>query len=442
MYSLSSDEQPVINTEESTIPSTEEFEKMIRKQMENEINFEEYYLNPLISDPYSIIGDDDPIDKMLKALETQGGGSIADSEFTMTPEQKQVLEMLGINPGDVKKASTIMASSGDPFFYEGRLVRYTRFFLQNVEVVQNQSMTGYQDYYEEGRLVAFSIACNDSDMIPIVFVENSAGSKDIINDLSYKEAVTYARGMTYGEATSVVGFREGATSRDVSGQRHTTFPYVARYKDTFTGTVTEYDAIKGTIDDKFYVMNYEPELYIPYRRLYVDVFNASTGGNRLIHRLEIKRLVYITEDQVAEFSKSETEFTKLNKALQTIYEKINGKPKDVSEGVSPVPADTIASFARAKKPSLFNELIGFLYHKANPSKDTTVSFAKEIIPKRDKGLIYFEDQKALKHLASLKARIGKGKTPAEEAIENIIFEEGATLRSQNDDDDVMEMSWS
>lgn len=454
---MSSEENPPISVEASDdnsgMVSTEEYEKMLRKSMENEVNFEEYFLNPLVTDTNSLLGDD-PIDKMLKALEEQGGGSIADSSLTMTPEQQEVLKILGITPSSDPKAipPRVQTSSGDPFYYEGKLVRYTRYFVSNVEVTQNQSMTGYQDYYEEGRLVAFSIACNDSDMIPIIFVENSAGSKDIINGLSYKEAVTYGRGMTYGEATSVVGFREGATSRDVSGQRHTIFPYVVRYKDTFTGDDTEYENIKGSIHDKYYVMNYEPEMYIPYRRLYIDVYNGSAGGNRLIHRMEIKRLVYISEDEIAKLNDRDSEFTKLNKALQSIYEKISGKPKDVAEGMPVVATNeippqmvaneadqTVAAYARnIGKPNIFNDLVGFLYNKINPNKGTTVSFAKEIGQKKKEGIIYFEDAKAMKNLASLKAKIGKGKTAAEEAIENIIVEEGAHI-DDDDDDDIMEM---
>lgn len=423
--------------------STEEMEALIRKQVADELNFDEYFLNPLVNDTESYAGPMDTVDKMLKQLEAQDGGSIHDEELTMSDEQKEVLKILGIDPGTVKGGTAGM-SYGDPFYHEGRLVRYTRYFAINMEVAQNQSMTGYQDYYEDGRLVAFSISCNDHDMIPIVFIENSAGSKDIINDLSYKEAVVLGRGMTFGEATSQVRTPQGFTSRDISGQRSTVFPYVSRYKDTFSGTNTEYEQIKGTIDDKYYVMEYQPDLWVPYKRLYIDVYNGSTSGTRLIHRMEIKRLVYITSDQVDEYNKQDTEFTKLNKALQSIYDKINGKPKETpvlpTNEQPTLPSDPVstATFARKRKrPSLFSSFIAYLYNKTNPDQTSQVNFAGTLRPNTPTiDRLNIEDVNAQRNLIDLKRRIGQGRGPAQEAIENIIIEEGATL---DGDDGVMEM---
>jgi hypothetical protein len=171
--------------------------------------------------------------------------------------------------------------------------------------------------------MGFSITCNDPDIIPICLIENGSGSKDVINDMSFKEATIHGRGMTYAEATSTVRTADGLTSRDVSGTPGTLFPHVIRYKDQFTGTGV-YNDIKNTVDDKAYVMNFEPSLFIPYQRLYFDVFNGSQIGNKLINRLEIKRLVYVTPDQISTNAGGNTsELTQFNQNLLTVYDKMN-----------------------------------------------------------------------------------------------------------------------
>lgn len=369
------------------------------EELDNELaSGDDYYLNPLVNRNLSTrLDPDTSLDKMMaKILDnpsilTDTTNDFADIEKTSSSNltSKEMLKMLGLGSGISGSSNYV----GDPYVDpQGRIVKNATFLGSLIEIPQNMGMNGYQDYYEEGRLISFSITCNDPDMIPIVFIENTAGSRNIINDLSYREAVTLGRGMTLGEALSTTVIRNiGQTSRDISGQRHLIFPYVARFKNTFTGVETDYSKIKGTADDKYFVMNYEPVEYIPYRRLYIDVFNGSADGNRMIHRIEVKRLIYEDPSQ-SQSTVNETELTDMNRELNILKERFEFKDeKDFEELRKEVesdleqdsiiePVDEIASqsnYAFRRKRSnnavkkqpvdIAKEFINFLYHKLNPS---------------------------------------------------------------------------
>ena len=368
-------------------------------ELDNELaSGDEYYLNPLVNRNLSTrLDPDTSLDKMMtKILDSPSILTDSVDDFSDIEKSganitsREMLKMLGLGTGITGSSNYV----GDPYVDpQGRIVKNATFLGSLIEIPQNQGMNGYQDYYEEGRLVSFSITCNDPDMIPIVFVENTAGSRNIINDLSYREAVILGRGMTLGEALSTTKLQNiGSTSRDISGQRHLIFPYVARFKNTFTGTETDYATIKGTADDKYFVMNYEPVEYIPYRRLYIDVFNGSSDGTRMIHRIEVKRLIYEDPNQFKS-TVSETELTDMNRELNTLRDRFDTKDSDdfdklKKEIESNIEKDSVvdeienvkSNLARNimknsnhttsnKQPlDIAKEFISFLYHKLNPSQ--------------------------------------------------------------------------
>lgn len=208
--------------------------------------------------------------------------------------------------------------TSDPFIFEGRLVKYSSTIIESIDIPQHADMPGLIDLYEEGRLMAFSVTCNDSNMVPVCKIQNDVGSENNINDLSFLECVNHGRGMTYSEALSTIKVNGIVQSRDVSGQHMSAFPYVARFKDTVTGNVTNYADYKGTVNDKFYVMKYEPTIYPPYRRLYFNVVNNSTLGNRSVNRLEIKRLIFIEQGKVEDAPDIDTDFTQLDSEISKI----------------------------------------------------------------------------------------------------------------------------
>jgi hypothetical protein len=63
------------------------------------------------------------------------------------------------------------------------------------------------------------------------------------------------RGVTVGEAHDK---DSDLTSLDKGGTPSTEYQHLSRYKDTTTGTETEYLNYRGTIDDKWIVLTYQP----------------------------------------------------------------------------------------------------------------------------------------------------------------------------------------
>ena len=58
-------------------------------------------------------------------------------------------------------------------------------------------------------------------------IEGDNETEYSVHDMTMKETVLMARGMTFGEATSHI---PDGTSRDVSGRPHAIKPFISRYK--------------------------------------------------------------------------------------------------------------------------------------------------------------------------------------------------------------------
>lgn len=327
---------------------------------------EDYFTDPLVVNTQSILGADEITAMVQKLGSSQALATYSDNPITA--------ELLGLK----KETEVGVTSTGNPYMYNGKLVKFARFYIANVEIPQNSSWSGYQDYIEDGAILGFTITCNDPDMIPVCFVENASNSRDVINDLSFKESVQHGRGMTLGEALTTYRTTEGITSRDVSGRDSSLFPYIARYKDQFTGTGV-YDDIKNTIDDKCYVMTYEPSIPVPYTRLYFDVYNGSSIGTKLISRLELKRLVYVNPDANVDLLTKGSDFTQFKSDLLTLWNKTNNNnssPNIIQQqppSVTPVTAS--ASLGRETfMDKLKEDFIRYLYKK-NQTEPTKVDLS-------------------------------------------------------------------
>lgn len=318
---------------------------------------EDYFTDPLVVNTQSILGTDEITGMVQKLAGTPSPDSTP--AFATYSDNPVTAELLGLK----KETETGVTSTGNPYMYNGKLVKFARFYIANVEIPQNSGWSGYQDYIEDGAILGFTVTCNDPDMIPVCFVENASNSRDVINDLSYKESVQHGRGMTYGEATTTYRTSEGVTSRDVSGRDSSLFPYIARYKDQFTGTGI-YDDIKNTIDDKCYVMTYEPSIPVPYTRLYFDVYNGSSIGSKLVNRLEIKRLVYVNPDAQVDTITKGSDFTQFQSDLTALSNKMNSITSSPIVPPPQQPPVTTASLGRETfMDKLKDDFIRYMYKK-------------------------------------------------------------------------------
>ena len=174
-------------------------------------------------------------------------------------------------------------------------------------------------YEETGYILGFLVAVNDPEMRVIFKIEGEDRTEIMIHDHTMTETALLGLGMTYGEFISKnpVG---GGTSRDIRGTKHSTRPFLSRAKTTFTGEETIYDRIKGSIDDKWIVLEFDPELPRKYYAFSLDVENTNGEGDRLVHEIYVDRMVVV--------SSYETQISKRTFAPKLLDQELVGTEKN------------------------------------------------------------------------------------------------------------------
>ncbi len=401
----------------------------IRPMTINELNelatdYDDYFTNPLVSHSVFDINDVavDELDRSIAQLTQSLMPSQQQPSFsgaTTLQQQQQVSYPSKLRP-DVS-SQTGATFPTDPYSIAGKVVKNARIYVESVDIPQNSNWSGGIDYLEEGRLIGFSITCNDPDITPTVFIENASGTRDVINDMSFRQAVQHGRGMTLSEATSTFMTPNGLVSRDVSGQPSPIFPYVKRYKDQMTGDGV-YADVRNTEDDKSYVMNYEPTTSIPYQRISFQVSNGSSLGTRMINRLEIKRLVYVDPDPIVVSTVVPSDLTQVSTALNTLASHMSGVPSRVIPPLpNPTPAPsttTTSNFAfsgnatdigagpdinSAVLNKVYADFIRFAYKQLNESNTTKMTFEDSKIH-----ISELEEQKKIQELNTMIDNGGAG----------------------------------
>ena len=82
-------------------------------------------------------------------------------------------------------------------------------------------------------------------------------------------------------------------SVDQRGERHPVFPYILRFKSTYTDITKTYSEVAGSAADKQIVLDYAPDFKIPYSSIYFNVQNTSRTEPAIIHHMVLTRIVYI-----------------------------------------------------------------------------------------------------------------------------------------------------
>ena len=142
----------------------------------------------------------------------------------------------------------------------------------------------------EGILLSFTVAVNDENMVVDCFLYDEEGRENPVNDRSMLQVAILGRGMTVGQAHAV---DDSGTSLDMPGTYNPSYPWLSRYKFTPTGTQIEYTSYRGTIDDRWIVLTYTPVVRDTYTRLFFNVRNENTDGDRMIHHMSIQRIKYV-----------------------------------------------------------------------------------------------------------------------------------------------------
>lgn len=337
---------------------------------------DDYFTNPLVSNPaYS--SDDTAVEEFDKILRNfgQSGNLLTppiQSFATSIPQLTSSVTPTLLR-SDVSRQTNIQFPN-DLYNVPGKVVKHGDVLVEGVVIPQNGNWASGIDYYEEGRLVGFSITCNDPDITPIVFVESGSSSQTVINNMSYRQMTQLGRGMTSAAATSTINTPNGVVSRDVQGTTSSTFPYVARYKDQYTGSGV-YSEVVGTSDDKAYTINYEPTTSIPYQRLNFQVYNGSTVGNRMITKFELRRVVYVDPDPIPPSSATLPEISRFTAAINTLATNIGiAPPPSLTPPVQSNFASSDSGDGKDVMKKLYEDFIRFAYNQLNSDNKVDMKY--------------------------------------------------------------------
>ena len=261
----------------------------------------------------------------------------------------------------------VQSAQSLPFFYEGHNVITDIFRAQGLSLDALTGLTAPQYYAEPGYLISFRLAANDENMGVKAFVKGMGDNSYTLADYTFRQMASLGLGMTLGEAEETYFTEEGETSRDLSGRTSDEYPFLVRYKHLPTGTEPDYEMYKGTLDDKYMVMEYTPRQPPKFNTLFFDVYNGNSSGTRLIHELTIKRYIImdnkISTSNTPDFSKSILNI-KTDDLIQNML--ATGKA-DVSNAIAPntMMEEQVAPLAAANYT--LRKKKGVMQKSANPN---------------------------------------------------------------------------
>lgn len=268
MLLSSSDDVPTELTKTDTMPS---------RDSESNIFGEEYYSNPFTNTEYSKTLKDLNVDQFIYNLAANSDKANATAGKSLVASSKSI-----------------------PMNYEGKNVIVESITMQNLSVESLQGMEAPQYFTEPGYLISFLVATNDPLMALKIYAKGQGETGYSVADYSFRKMAMLGLGMTLGEAEELIYTEEGQTSRDISGTPSLEHPYLKRYKHLPSGEETDYEKYKGTENDTWIVAAYTPKLYPQFNTLFFDIYNGNETGPRLIHYLEIKRLIIVLDKVVPE----------------------------------------------------------------------------------------------------------------------------------------------
>src|SRR5215467_7033001 len=189
------------------------------------------------------------------------------------------------------EVKTIPISTQISTTYGGRKAEVITFEIASAVTLQPNTEYIYPiNKYEDGEVVHFTVAVNDPSMRVVLTLYDDSQKPDPLCNESADDLVLLGRGMTHAEAyaTDVDG-----VSIDLKGDKHSVMPYVNRFKHTFSYgyTPADYDLVAGTPNDRWFVIEYEPTLAAPYKKIFFTIQN-KTQNPRIIHYARLRRYAF------------------------------------------------------------------------------------------------------------------------------------------------------
>lgn len=190
----------------------------------------------------------------------------------------------------------------DPYLLpSGDVVKRINYETNSVGIKAGSYFDYKLDTREEiGEVIYFNVSVNDPGIAVICTMYDSRHGETPLTNMTMRRTAVLGRGMTLGEAESVIPDGKGGfVSADKGGIPHPVVPYLSRYKHTFTLSTMKYENVVGTDDDRWIVLEYAPVRTTRYNRMIFNIKNTSTN-DRMIHVVSLQRIRYLSADEIAE----------------------------------------------------------------------------------------------------------------------------------------------
>lgn len=188
-------------------------------------------------------------------------------------------------PAQEKTIGSIEDSSSFKLAFLPEEGRFKKLYLHDEQAGIDVSINNRYNLVDEdgpGQVVAFECATDNPDLVMECFVYgDNVSVKRIVNQFSMYELLRLGRGLTPGD----VELNPDLRSKDTQGIKDDQYPWLSRWK-LDTGP----DATGS--DKKYIVMRFTPTVYQPYRRIIINLFNASKTDVAHIHTLSITRFFF------------------------------------------------------------------------------------------------------------------------------------------------------
>lgn len=210
-------------------------------------------------------------------------------------DRKMMFDMNQLRPSPAGRQAPNEMTNTVQTIYKGRRADQITFDIGGAVVLNGNSEYAFPiNSREQGELIAFTVSSNTPDMVTQCFLYDKRDRATILVNHTTTQLTIMARGMTYQEAHILDNLN---ISVDHHGDPHPVMPYAARHKVTFSkgfSDPTDYDTVKGTVNDKYFITDYAPTLPRAYERIYFNVINKSPD-QKILHAMTLNRFVFVDE---------------------------------------------------------------------------------------------------------------------------------------------------
>jgi hypothetical protein len=210
------------------------------------------------------------------------------------------------------------------FFYQGRIAKYIEDDRINITILPSLTYP-FVDETENGLLVGFEFATNKAAMLmQIVVYGDNQTTPRVINNLTIDDVLRLGRGLTPGDVEP----NPDGRSKDQMGQQNPLYPWIARYKSDLLADFTDYA-------DQFFVLRFTPAVYVPYKRIVINITNKNPTDTATIISLATTRIVFEPKESLG------PDDTKAYKEESEEPERLPGAPINETIYDSPAPIDVV-----------------------------------------------------------------------------------------------------